>query len=81
MNTTVVEKCLAFCQALINSHHKFTLNLSVGEDTFVFNNKELEQSSCKKKEKSPSQIRRETRRREARLKELSCKDTEEESEN
>ena len=66
---------MAFCQALINFHHQFTLNLSVGEDTFVFNNKELEMSSLKKKKKSPSQ----TRRREARLKELSCKDTEEES--
>ena len=81
VRTTVVDKCLAFCQALINSHQKFPLNLSVGKDTFVFNNKELEQSSCKKKKKSPSQIRRETRRREARLKEHSCKDTEEESEN
>ena len=39
-------------------------------------NKELEQSSCKKKKKSPSQIRR-----EARLKELFCKDTGDESEN
>ena len=62
-----VDKCLAFCQALVSSNQKFTFTLSIGEETFKFDNKELAASSCvKKKKKSPSQIRREDRRREAR---------------
>ena len=62
-----VDKCLAFCQALVSSNQKFTFTLSIGKETFKFDNKELAASSCvKKKKKSPSQIRREDRRREAR---------------
>ena len=63
-----VDKCLAFCQALVSSNQKFTFTLSIGKETFKFDNKELVASSCGKtlKKKSPSQIRREDRRREAR---------------
>ena len=62
-----VDKCLAFCQALVSSNQKFTFTLSIGKETFKFDNKELVTSSCvTKKKKSPSQIRREDRRREAR---------------
>ena len=61
------DKCLAFCQALVSSNQKFTFTLSIGKETFKFDNKELAASSCvKKKKKSPSQIRRKDRRREAR---------------
>ena len=62
---TSVDKCLAFCQTLAMSGQKFTFSLSIGKDNFSFNNKELASSSCVKK-KSPSQIRRELRRREER---------------
>ena len=63
-----IDKCLAFCQALVSSNQKFTFTLSIGKETFNFDNKELVASSCvhKKKKKSPSQIRREEKRREAR---------------
>ena len=62
-----VDKCLAFCQALVSSNQKFTFAISIGKETFKFDNKELVASSCvTKKKKSPSQIRREDRRREAR---------------
>ena len=63
---TSVDKCLAFCQSLAMSGKKFSFSLSIGEDNFSFNNKELESSSCLKKKKSPSQIRREQRRKEER---------------
>ena len=59
-----MEKCLAFCQALIQSDQKFTLSLAIGKDKLFFSNKELE-SSWKKK-KSPSQVRREERRKRER---------------
>ena len=62
-----IDKCLAFCQALVSSNQKFTFTLSIGKETFKFDNKELVASSCgKNKKKSPSQVRREERRREAR---------------
>ena len=60
-----MDKCLAFCQALIKSDQKFALNLSIGKDRFFFSNKELE-SSWKKKKKSPSQLRREENRKRNR---------------
>ena len=75
MNAVVAEKCLAFFQELVRSNHKFSFNLSVGKDNFVFNNKELAQSSWKRKTKSPSQIRRETRRWEARQQKMAEEDT------
>ena len=57
------DKCLAFCQALVSSNQKFTFTLTIGKDTFKFENKELVASSCiGKKKKSPSQIRREARK-------------------
>ena len=62
---SAVEKCLAFCQALIKSDQKFTLNLSIGNDKIFFSNKELA-SSWKKKKKSPSQLRREENRKRNR---------------
>ena len=60
-----VDKCLAFCQSLVMSGQKFSFTLSIGKDNFSFTNKELGPSSCMKK-KSPSQIRRELRRKEER---------------
>ena len=60
-----VDKCLAFCQSLVMSGKKFSFTLSIGADTFCFNNKELDSSSCVKK-KSPSQIRRELKRKAVR---------------
>ena len=64
MDSTVVDKCLAFCQTLASSKVQFQFNLSLGKDTFNFVIKELEKTSCNKKKKTPSQIRREIRRRE-----------------
>ena len=64
---TSVDKCLAFCQSLAMSGQKFSFTLSIGKDSFSFNNKELGSSSCvKRKKKSPSQVRREQRRKEER---------------
>ena len=59
-----MDKCLAFCQSLIHSDQKFTLSLAIGKDKLFFSNKELE-SSWKKK-KSPSQVRREEKRKRER---------------
>ena len=67
MDKEVVEKCLAFCQALTNNNKQFSFCLALGSDTFNFSTKELVKSSYgKKKKKSPSQLRREARRREDR---------------
>ena len=77
MDNTVVDKCLAFCQALAASNHKFEFNISMGKDDFKFNNKELTKSSWVKKQKSPSQQRREARRRDARKHIQLDEDTEE----
>ena len=65
MDVVVVQKCLAFCQGLVESNTKFTFNLSLAQDAFIFDNKELAKSSCEKK-KSPSQLRREKKRKEER---------------
>ena len=65
MDVSVMEKCLVFCQELVMSNHKFSFNISIGKDNFNFDNKELVSSSWKKK-KSPSQVRREAKRRETR---------------
>ena len=67
MDVVVVQKCLAFCQGLVESNTKFTFNLSLAQDAFIFDNKELANSSCEKKKKSPSQLRREKRRQEERI--------------
>ena len=61
-----MEKCLAFCQGLVQSNNKFSFNFSCGKDNFNFDNKELVNSSWKKK-KSPSQLRRQKKRREAAI--------------
>ena len=66
MNKDVVEKCLAFCQALSNNNQPFSLSLKIGSDTFNFHSKDLVKSSCVKKKKSPSQLRREKKRRDER---------------
>ena len=67
-----MDKCLAFCQALITSDQKFILNLSIGNNKLFFSNKELE-SSWQKKKKSPSQLRREKNRKMKRQKEATEK--------
>ena len=66
MDKDVVEKCLAFCQALTGNNKQFSFSLALGSDTFNFSTKELVKSSSGKKKKSPSQLRREERRREDR---------------
>ena len=66
MDKDVVEKCLAFCQALSGNNKLFSFSLKIGSDNFNFELKELAKSSCLKKKKSPSQLRREMRRREDR---------------
>ena len=48
------------------SGQKFSFTLSIGKDNFSFTNKELGSSSCTRKKKSPSQIRREQRRKTER---------------
>merc|ERR1712114_83897 len=65
MDKDVIEKCLAFCQALSSSNQLFSFNLKIGSDSFNFDMKELAKSSCVKK-KSPSQLRREKRKRDER---------------
>ena len=62
-----LDKCLAFCQTLVMSNQKFTFNLILGKDKFFFSNKELVSSWQKKK--SPSQMRREERRKTNHLQE------------
>ena len=59
-----LDKCLAFCQVLAKSNQKFFLNLTIGN--FSFTNKELTSSSWQKKyeKKSPSQVRREAKRKQ-----------------
>ena len=69
MYKDVVEKCLAFCQALSSSNQLFSFNLKIGGDTFNFDLKELAKSSCTRKKKSPSQLRREKKRRDERKRE------------
>ena len=66
MDKDIVEKCLAFCQALSGNNKLFSFSLKIGSDNFNFDLKELAKSSCLKKKKSPSQLRREMRRREDR---------------
>ena len=63
MESGVVEKCLAFCQALVTTNQTFSSNLTISKDNFNFTNKKLQGSSCRGKKKSPSQVRREVRRR------------------
>ena len=64
MESGIAEKCLAFCQALTSSNHKFSLSLSIGQDNFNFCNKDLMKIPVfKKKKKSPSQMRREAKRK------------------
>ena len=62
-----VDKCLALCHALVSSNKKFTFTHLIGKKTFKFDDKELVASSyVKNRKKSPSQIRRKDRKREAR---------------
>ena len=64
----MVEKCLACCQALVTTNQTFSFNLTISKDNFKFDNKELQGSYCRGKKKSPSQVRREDRRRKEREK-------------
>ena len=41
MDKSVVEKCLAFCQALSNNNQLFSFSLTIGSDNFNFDLKEL----------------------------------------
>ena len=64
VDTVVLDKCLAFCQALVQSNNHFTFKLAIGNVDFNFEHKKPEKSFLKKKKKSPSQMRREERRQE-----------------
>ena len=75
-----MDKCLAFCQGLAMSNKKFTFSLSIGKDTLNFENKELVLSSCPQKKKSPSQLRRELRRKKEQEFKKTPKTTEKEVE-
>ena len=68
VDTVVLDKCLAFCQALVQSNNQFTFKLAIGNVNFNFEHKKPEKSFWKKKKKSPSQVRREERRRQERAK-------------
>ena len=68
VNTVVLDKCLAFCKALVQSNNQFTFKLAIGNVNFNFEHKKPEKSFWKKKKKSPSQVRREERRRQERAK-------------
>ena len=48
----------------MESNIKFNFNLSLTQDVFTFDNKELAKSLCEKKKKSPSQLRRKKKRKE-----------------
>ena len=64
MDSATVEKCLNFCHGLVKSNKQFSFRLSLGKEvSFNFENKELVNSSWNKKKKSPSQLRRESKRR------------------
>ena len=58
-----MDQCLAFCQTLAMSNQKFTFSISLVKDNFNFSNNELVENSWKMKKKSPSQERREERRK------------------
>ena len=68
VNAMVLDKCLAFCQALVQSNNHFTFKLTIGDVNFNFENKKPEKSFWTKKKKSPSQVRREERRRQEKAK-------------
>ena len=68
VDTVVLDKCLAFCQALVQSNSQFTFKLAIGNVDFNFEHKKPEKSFWKKKKNSPSQVRREERRRQERAK-------------
>ena len=55
-----------FLQGLVSSSQHFSFNLSFGKSHFSFDKKELLGSSWTKKKKSPSQLRREEKRKAAR---------------
>ena len=48
---------------LVSSKQQFKINLSFGKDVFNFETKVLSTSICHVKKKTPSQVRREERRR------------------
>ena len=67
MNSGVVEKCLAFCQAPVTTNQSFSFHLTISMDIFNFTNKELQEGPTGGK-KFPSQFRREDRRRKVKEK-------------
>ena len=67
MNSAIVDKCLDFCNGLVKSNKQFSFNLSLGKDiNFNFQHKEPANGSWTRKKKSPSQLRREAKRKSAR---------------
>ena len=67
MNSAIVDKCLDFCNGLVKSNKQFSFNLSLGKDiNFKFQQKEPANGSWTRKKKSPSQLRREAKRKNER---------------
>ena len=81
-NSTLVSKCLAFCQTLASQGQVFSFSLVIGPDfSFSLDTRSKEQCSLeakkKKKKQSPSTLRRNARRREefAKKKQASSAET------
>ena len=67
MNSAIVDKCLNFCNGLVKSNKQVSFNLSLGKDiNFNFQYKEPANGSWTRKKKSPSQMRREAKRKSER---------------
>ena len=66
-NSTLVSKCLAFCQTLASQGQAISFSLAIGPDfSFSLDTRSKDQHSLgtKKKKQSPSTLRRNARRRE-----------------
>jgi hypothetical protein len=59
-----VDKCLAFCQALVASNHHFTFALNIGKDTFSFStyNQPRKGSACMGRDLKKAATRQQRRR-------------------
>ena len=81
-NSTLVSKCLAFCQTLASQGQVFSFSLVIGPDfSFSLDTRSKEALSNKAKKKvSPSTLRRNKKRREEFLKKKSIPSEAEKSE-
>ena len=69
VGSTLLSKCLDFCQALSSQGQVFNFSVAFGPDfTFSLDTRSKEASPVTKKKASPSTLRRNARRREDYLK-------------